>query len=107
MWRWFETEQSGWSRFYSILEGIAKTAKKQLNLDSIMSALSAEKGEKTKCTSCNKYHSRKCNKIKTTAVLSQEGDKICPVCDKLMHTHKTKSGNEGFSKQVKDCPEFK
>ena len=46
MWRWLEQDKSGWSNFYLFLESIAKTAKKQLTFDSIMSALSREMGDK-------------------------------------------------------------
>ena len=46
MWKWWESERSGWSSFYNFLESIAKTAKKQLTAESIMSSLSGE-GRKT------------------------------------------------------------
>ena len=105
MWKWWETDKSGWSNFYLFLEGIAKIAKKQQTSESIMSALSGE-GEKTKCSSCHKIHSGKCNK-KNTALVSQNNDKKCPVCDKDAHHYKTKNGQEAISKRVKDCPGFK
>ena len=47
MWKWWEAEKSGLSNFYIFLESIAKTAKKQLTSESIMSSLSGE-GEKSK-----------------------------------------------------------
>ena len=106
MWRWWELDKSGWSNFYLFLEGIARTAKKQLTSESIMSALSGE-GDKSKCSSCHKIHSGKCNKTRNTAVVSQNGDKKCPVCDKDAHLYKTKNGQEAISKRVKDCPGFK
>ena len=105
MWRWWESDKSGWSNFYLFLEGIAKIAKKQQTSESIMSALSGE-GEKSKCSSCHKIHSGKCNK-KNTALVSQNSDKKCPVCDKDAHLYKTKNGQEAISKRVKDCPGFK
>merc|ERR1712082_258868 len=105
MWKWWETDKSGWSSFYLFLEGIAKIAKKQQTSESIMSALSGE-GEKSKCSLCHKIHSGKCNK-KNTALVSQSGDKKCPVCDNDSHLYKTKNGQEAISKQVKDCPGFK
>ena len=40
MWKWWESERSCWSSFYNFLESIAKTAKKQLTAESIMSSLS-------------------------------------------------------------------
>merc|ERR1712240_90369 len=49
MWKWWESDKSGWSNFYLFLEGITKIAKKQQTSESIMSALSGE-GEKTKCS---------------------------------------------------------
>ena len=105
MWKWWESDKSGWSNFYLFLEGIAKIAKKQQTSESIMSALSGE-GEKSKCSSCHKIHSGKCNK-KNTALVSQNSDKKCPVCDKDAHLYKTKNGQEAISKRVKDCPGFK
>ena len=36
MWKWWESERSGWSNLYNILESITKTAKKQLTAESIM-----------------------------------------------------------------------
>merc|ERR1712002_1427574 len=76
MWRWWESDKSGWSNFYLFLEGIAKIAKKQQTSESIMSALSGE-GEKTKCSSFHKIHSGKCNK-KNTVLVSQNFDKKMP-----------------------------
>ena len=106
MWRWWELDKSGWSNFYLFLESITKTAKKQLTSESIMSALSGE-GEKSKCSSCHKSHLGKCNKPRNTAVVSQNNDKKCPVCDKDAHLYKTRNGQEAISKRVKDCPGFK
>ena len=105
MWRRLESDKSGWSNFYLFLEGITKIAKKQQTSESIMSALSGE-GVKSKCSSCHKIQSGKCNK-KNTALVSQNGDKKCPVCDKDAHLYKTKNGQEPISKRVKDCPGFK
>ena len=92
--------------FYVFLEQSANTAKKELTAESIRSALSGE-GDKSKCSSCHKLHSGKCNKPKTTAVVSQNGDKKCPVCDKNAHLYKTRNGQEAISKRVKDCPGFR
>merc|ERR1712163_36421 len=39
MWKWWNSDKSGWSNFYLFLEGIAKIAKKQQTSESIMSAL--------------------------------------------------------------------
>ena len=86
IWIWWELDKSGWSNFYLFLEGIAKTAKKQLTSESIMSALSGE-GDKSKCSSCHKSHPGKCNKPRNTAIVSQNGDKKCPVCDKDAHLY--------------------
>ena len=107
MWKWWESEKSGWSNFYLFLENTARTAKKQLTSYYIMSALSGDKGDKTKCSSCNKLHSGKCTKVKNTAALNQGNKKSCPVCDKSAHKYKTKAGTEGISKRIKDCPSFK
>merc|ERR1712082_175856 len=98
MWKWWKSDKSGWSKFYLFLEGIAKIAKKQQTSESIMSVLSGE-GEKSKCSSCHKIHSGKCNK-KNTALLSQSGDKKCPVCDKDAHLYKTNNGQEAISNRV-------
>ena len=107
MWKWWESEKSGWSNFYLFLEILQRLQKKQLTSDSIMSALSGDKGDKTKCSSCNKLHSGKCTKVKNTAALNQGNEKSCPVCDKSAHKYKTKAGGEGISKSIKDCPSFK
>ena len=56
MWIWWELDKSGWSNFYLFLESTAKIAKKQLTLDSIMSALSGENRDKPKCSLCNKSY---------------------------------------------------
>ena len=32
---------------------------------------------------------------------------MCPVCNKTSHKYKIKTGQEGISKRVKDCPDFK
>ena len=69
MWKWWESERSGWSNFYNFLESIAKTVKKQLTSEPIMSSLSGE-GEKSKCSSCHKSHTGKCNKLRNAAVVS-------------------------------------
>ena len=55
---------------------------------------------------CQKSHPGKCQKTKTTAVVLG-ADKICPVFSKQAHKYKTKSGAEGISKRIKDCPGFK
>merc|ERR1712082_56804 len=105
MWKWWESDKSGWSNFYLFLEGIAKITKKQQTSESIMSALSGE-GDKSKCSLCHKIHSGKCSK-KNTALVSQNSSKKCPVYDKDAHLYKTKNGQEAVSKRVKDCPGFK
>ena len=106
MWKWWESERSGWSNFYNFLESIAKTAKKQLTAESIMSSLSGE-GERPKCSSCHKSHTGKCNKSRNAAIVSQNSDKRCPVCEKDAHLYKNRNGQEAVSKTVKDCPGFK
>ena len=73
--------------------------------ESINAALTAE-NEKQKCPSCNKSHPGKCNKAMNTAVI-QGGDKTCPVCNKSAHKYRPKTGVEGISKEIKDCPGFK
>ena len=107
MWDWFKQRKSGWSNFYLFLEDIAQTAKMQLTSESIRSALSGDQGDKTKCSSCNKYHSGKCNKLKNTAALNQGGENSCPVCNKPSHIYKTRTGAEAISRLVKDCSAFK
>ena len=79
MWDWFKQRKSGWSNFYLFLEDIAQTAKMQLTSESIRSAISGDQGDKSKCSSCNKYHSGKCNKPKNAAALNQGGENSCPV----------------------------
>merc|ERR1711873_359312 len=59
MWNWWESERSGWSSFYNFLESIAKTAKKQLTAESIISSLSGDE-ERSKYSSCHKSHTGKC-----------------------------------------------
>ena len=105
MWKWWEQDKSGWSNFYLFLENIAKTAKKQLTSESIMSALTGER-ERSKCSLCHKSHSGNCNKPKNSAALKQ-GENLCPVCEEGAHMYQTKAGKEGILKQVKDCPSFK
>ena len=107
MWDWFKQRKSGWSNFYLFLEDIAQTAKMQLISESIRSALSGDQGDKTKCSSCNKYHSGKCNKPKNAAALNQGGENSCPVCNKPHHKCKTNISAEGVSKRVMECPDFK
>ena len=99
MWEWLKSE------FYNFLEDSAITAKEMLTNESINTALTAE-NKKPKCPSCNKSHPGKCNKAKNAAVV-QGGDKTCPVCNKPAHKYKTKTGAEGTSKRIKDCPGFK
>ena len=94
-WKWCRKDLSGWSSFYSYLEKEAKAAKKMMTNKSINSDKSQN------CSLCHKSHSGKCQRTKTTAVI-QGNDKICPVCNKQAHKYKTKSGTEGFSKQIKD-----
>ena len=100
-------DKSGWINFYLYLESNNKIAKKQLTLDSVMSALSGENGDKTKCSLGHKSHSGKCNKSKNAAALNQGSENTCPVCNKSAHKYKTKTGAEGISKCVMDCPAFK
>ena len=69
MWKWWEAEKSGWSNFYIFLESITKTATNQITSESIMSSLSGE-GEKSKCSSCHKSHTGKCNKTRNAAIVS-------------------------------------
>lgn len=99
MWKWLKAEKYGWSSFYLLLENVSKTAKKQLLSNSIMSVLSTNKGEKSKCTSCNKVHYGKCVKVKNIAAVNKSDKKICPICKKGAHKYKTKAGeeNQGLS----------
>ena len=106
MWEWWKSNKSGWTNFYLFLEETASTAKMQLTAESIMSALSVDKGEKPKCPTCKKTHSGKCLKANTAAVYNLN-EKVCPVCEKSPHKYKTKGGQEKISKRVKDCPSFK
>ena len=71
-----------------------------------MSALSGEKGDKSKYSSCNKLHSGKCNNVKNTAALSEGVKKFYSVCDKYVCNYKTKTSVESLSKCVKDFQEF-
>ena len=107
MWDWFKQRKSRWSNFYLFLEDITQTAKMQLTSESIRSALSGDQGDKTKCSLCNKYHSGKCNKLKNAAALNQGSENSCPVCNKSPHKYKTKTGAEGISKCVMNCPALK
>ena len=75
-----------------------------LTNESINAALTAE-NEKQKCSSCKKWHPGKYNKAKTTAAV-QGGDKTCLACNKSAHKYRIKSGAEGISKRIKDCPGF-
>ena len=75
-----------------------------LTNESINAALSTE-SEKQKCSSCNKLHSGKCSKAKTTAAV-QGGGKTCLSCNKEAHKYKNKSGAEGITKRIKDSPIF-
>ena len=77
-----------------------------LTNESINAALSAEGDKPTKCSTCQKTHSGKFQKTRNAAVM-QGADKISPVCNKPAHKYKTKSGAEGISKRIKDCPGFK
>ena len=104
MWKWLESKKTGWTEFYNFLEGSARTAKEMLTNESINAALTAE-NEKQKCSSCNKSHSGKCNKAKTTAVV-QGGGKVCLACNKEACKYRNKSGAEGISKRIKNCPAF-
>ena len=104
MWRWIESKKTGWNEFYIFLESSARTAKEILTNEVINTALSTE-SEKQKCSSCNKLHSGKCNKAKTTAAV-QGGGKICLTCNKEAHKYRNKSGAEGITKRIKDCPVF-
>ena len=108
MWKWLESEKSGWTDFYNFLEHSAATAKRVITNKSITTALSAE-GDKSKCSFCHKSHPGKCNKVKTSAVAqgAEKTVKTCPVCGGQPHKYKMKSGSEGISKRVKDCQGFK
>merc|ERR1712114_131917 len=64
-----------------------------LTNESIIAALSGEGDKKLKYSSA--------------AVTNQESDKTCPVCNKTAHKYTTKTGDQGISKRVKDCPDFK
>ena len=105
-WRWCEQEVSGWTNFFNYLEKKAQTAKKMLTNESINAALSAEGDKLHKCSSCHKTHSGRCQKPKNAAVINQGADKTCTVCDETAHKYKNKSGVEGISKCIKDCPGF-
>ena len=72
-----------------------------------MSALSGETGDKSKCSFCHKSHYGACNKPKNAAALNQGSENLCPVCNKSAHKYKTKTGADGISKCVKNCPAFK
>lgn len=74
------------------------TAKKQLMTNSTMSALSTDKEEMKKCTSCNKVHSRECLKVKNATALNQS--KLCSICKKAVHKYKTKASGEGILKII-------
>ena len=104
MWKWLESKKTGWTEFYNFLEGCAKNAREMLTNESINSALTAE-SKKQKCSSCYKSLSGKCNKAKTTAAV-QGGGKVCLACNKEAHKYRNKSGAEGITKRIKDCPVF-
>ena len=104
MWRWIESKKTGWNEFYNFLESSARTAKEILTNESINAAFSTD-SEKQKCSSCNKLHSGKCSKTKTTAAVQGTG-KTCLSCNKEAHKFKAKSGAEGITKRIKDCPFF-
>ena len=53
------------------------------------------------------YHIGKCVKLKSTVAVNQDGDKKCPVCDNDVQKYNTKTGAEGISRQIRDCPRFK
>ena len=108
MWKWLESEGKGWTEFYTFLEHSASIARKALTHESINSALVPET-QKTKCSSCSKFHQGTCNRTMTSAAI-QSTDKTvknCPVCDGEAHKYKLKDGKEAISKRVKDCPAFK
>ena len=104
MWRWIESKKTGWNEFYNFLESSARIAKEILINESINAALSTD-SKKQKCSSCNKLHSGKCSKTKTTAAIQGTG-KTCLSCNKEAHKFKAKSGAEGITKRIKDCPFF-
>ena len=62
-----------------------------------------------KCSTCNRSHPGKRNKAKITAVVqsAEKTDKACPVCGDPAHKYKMRSGSEGTSRRIKDCPAFK
>ena len=104
MWKRLESKKTEWTELYNFLECSARTAREMLTNEPINAALTAE-SKKQKCSSCNKSHSGKCNKAKTTAAV-QGGGKVCLACNKEAHKYRTKSGAEGTSKRIKDCPVF-
>ena len=67
-----------------------------LTNESIIAALSSEGDKPHKSSSSHK----------SAAVTNQVSDKLCPVCDESAHKYKTRSGAEGISKRIKDCPGF-
>ena len=82
MWRWLESQKSGWLDFYTFLEHTAAIARRAMTHESINSALAPDT-KKSKCSSCNKFHSEKCNRIKTSAAVqyTDKTVKNCPVCN--------------------------
>ena len=72
----------------------------QLTSESIKSAISGDQGDKSKCSSCNKYHLGKCNKPKNTAALNQGGDKPFLVCNKSFHKYTTNTQISWISVEV-------
>ena len=86
MWKWWESEMSGWSNFYLFLGNTAKTAKKQLTSDSIMSALSGDKGDKIKCSSCYKLPPESALKSRTLQHLTK-GTGSYVLCVTSLHTN--------------------
>ena len=99
MWKWLESEKSGWLEFYTFLEHSAAIARRAITHESINSALVPD-AEKQKCSSCNKFHQGKCNRSMTTAVAqsSEKLSKTCPVCGGEAHKYKLKDGKEAISK---------
>ena len=106
-WRWCKQELTGWTNFFNYLENKAQIAKTMLTNKSFNATLSSEGDNQNKCSLFQKNHSGWCQKPKNTAVINKGADKMCPVCNKTAHKYKTKTGQEGISKWVKDCPDFK
>ena len=107
--KWCWKDLSGWTSFYAYLEKEARAANKVLTFESINTMLLGGAEKVQKCSSCNKSHPGKCNRLKTTAVVqnTEKTDKVCPVCGGSAHKYKMKSGSEGTSKRIKDSTSFK